>query len=224
VSEERGTISVCFNGNLIPNLDGASLRRALAGLFGEEAKRKTMRRTTKSSQSGLPRTGAPTDRTSEQHKRISIHSPAQPLAAIAGATAPELRSATTAERYPTLVQKPLDALALHTAPVQIRETPAPESAPLLPDEDLSVPMAEATIEPLSSPALSEALYAVGLQSAQPAARVVSDAAASAAADSSAPQAAATPLALQPALVPSATLLAGPPAELDEVHATARKAT
>lgn len=40
VSEERGTISLCFGGNIIPNLDGASLRQALLGLFGENAKRK----------------------------------------------------------------------------------------------------------------------------------------------------------------------------------------
>lgn len=35
VSEERGTVSVCFDGNIIPNLDGTSLRNALAGLFGD---------------------------------------------------------------------------------------------------------------------------------------------------------------------------------------------
>ncbi len=40
VSEERGTISVCFNGNIIPNLDGVSLRQALLGLFGEGARKK----------------------------------------------------------------------------------------------------------------------------------------------------------------------------------------
>jgi diadenylate cyclase len=38
VSEERGTISVCFNGNIIPNLDGAALKQALLGLFGENRK------------------------------------------------------------------------------------------------------------------------------------------------------------------------------------------
>lgn len=35
VSEERGSISFCFNGNIISNLDGASLRQALLGLFGQ---------------------------------------------------------------------------------------------------------------------------------------------------------------------------------------------
>jgi len=40
VSEERGTISFCFNGNIIPNLDGASLKQALLGLFGQRARAK----------------------------------------------------------------------------------------------------------------------------------------------------------------------------------------
>ena len=35
VSEERGSISFCFNGNIVTNLDGASLRQALLGLFGQ---------------------------------------------------------------------------------------------------------------------------------------------------------------------------------------------
>ena len=40
VSEERGTISLCFNGNIVSNLDGASLRQALLGLFGQRAGKK----------------------------------------------------------------------------------------------------------------------------------------------------------------------------------------
>lgn len=40
VSEERGTISFCFSGNIVSNLDGQSLRQALAGLFGRAAGRK----------------------------------------------------------------------------------------------------------------------------------------------------------------------------------------
>ncbi|MEO9234103.1 MAG: diadenylate cyclase CdaA [Polyangiaceae bacterium] len=47
VSEERGTISFCFNGNIISNLDGASLRQALLGLFGQH-------RATKKKSSGPP--------------------------------------------------------------------------------------------------------------------------------------------------------------------------
>jgi uncharacterized protein (TIGR00159 family) len=40
VSEERGTISFCFSGNIVSNLDGASLRQALLGLFGRKVRKK----------------------------------------------------------------------------------------------------------------------------------------------------------------------------------------
>ncbi len=41
VSEERGNISFCFNGNIVTNLDGASLRQALLGLFGQRARKRS---------------------------------------------------------------------------------------------------------------------------------------------------------------------------------------
>jgi diadenylate cyclase len=40
VSEERGSISFCFNGNIVTNLDGASLRQALLGLFGQRGRKR----------------------------------------------------------------------------------------------------------------------------------------------------------------------------------------
>ena len=39
VSEERGTMSLCFEGRMSKNLDSDSLRKALYGLFSEEKKR-----------------------------------------------------------------------------------------------------------------------------------------------------------------------------------------
>src|SRR5579859_6645103 len=41
VSEERGNISFCFNGNIVTNLDGASLRQALLGLFGQGVRKRS---------------------------------------------------------------------------------------------------------------------------------------------------------------------------------------
>ncbi len=41
VSEERGSISFCFNGNIVTNLDGTSLRQALLGLFGQRGRSRT---------------------------------------------------------------------------------------------------------------------------------------------------------------------------------------
>jgi uncharacterized protein (TIGR00159 family) len=40
VSEERGTLSLCFGGNIARDLDGATLRKALLGLFQKEKKRR----------------------------------------------------------------------------------------------------------------------------------------------------------------------------------------
>lgn len=42
VSEERGTISFCFSGNVVQNLDGPSLRSTLLGLFGGQARKKRL--------------------------------------------------------------------------------------------------------------------------------------------------------------------------------------
>ena len=40
VSEERGAISLCFGGNIARDLDGATLRKALLGLFQKESRRR----------------------------------------------------------------------------------------------------------------------------------------------------------------------------------------
>lgn len=39
VSEERGTISFCFNGNIVPNLDASGLREALVSMLEQKPKR-----------------------------------------------------------------------------------------------------------------------------------------------------------------------------------------
>lgn len=46
VSEERGTISFCFSGNIVSNLDGQSLRHALLGLFGRSSRKRRLGRKT----------------------------------------------------------------------------------------------------------------------------------------------------------------------------------
>jgi len=43
VSEERGAISLCFGGNIARDLDGATLRKAMLGLFQKQTKHKTSR-------------------------------------------------------------------------------------------------------------------------------------------------------------------------------------
>lgn len=59
VSEERGTISFCFNGNIISNLDGASLRQALLGLFGQRSAKKKAKKIERDRQTGSYRVTLP---------------------------------------------------------------------------------------------------------------------------------------------------------------------
>jgi uncharacterized protein (TIGR00159 family) len=47
VSEERGEVSLCFNGNIVRNLDSALLRKVLLGLFQKRPKRRRDERTAK---------------------------------------------------------------------------------------------------------------------------------------------------------------------------------
>jgi uncharacterized protein (TIGR00159 family) len=70
VSEERGTISFCFNGNIVGNLDGASLKQVLINIFGQRsgAKKKTGKGRSSSTPTpgGLRITLAPTAPTLER--------------------------------------------------------------------------------------------------------------------------------------------------------------
>ncbi len=74
VSEERGTISFCFNGNIISNLDGASLRQALLGLFGKARVPKKGKRGAGSSSQRVSIAPASTGTGSY---RVSVQSPSQ---------------------------------------------------------------------------------------------------------------------------------------------------
>jgi uncharacterized protein (TIGR00159 family) len=75
VSEERGTISFCFNGNIVPNLDGASLKQALLGLFGQRAraKKKTAKRSSVSPGTGSHRMSSPPGAQEQREKSGSFN-------------------------------------------------------------------------------------------------------------------------------------------------------
>src|SRR3954451_14957960 len=86
VSEERGTISFCFSGNIVSNLDGQSLRHALLGLFGRSArKRRTAKKKTATgpvSQIRTPQPAAPlsSGRPSVASPPLSVPPPPKPAA------------------------------------------------------------------------------------------------------------------------------------------------
>ncbi|UJR79796.1 diadenylate cyclase CdaA [Sandaracinus amylolyticus] len=57
VSEERGSISLCFNGNMARGLDAGSLRQALLGLFSTPVRKKTRTDATASTRRASPSQG-----------------------------------------------------------------------------------------------------------------------------------------------------------------------
>lgn len=79
-SEERGSISLCFNGNMARGLDAGSLRQALLGLFSAPARKKIAAAREASASSGRPRTVS-------QAERPSVV-PAPPVAARKEETTP----------------------------------------------------------------------------------------------------------------------------------------
>jgi diadenylate cyclase len=97
VSEERGTISFCFSGNIVSNLDGQSLRHALLGLFGRSARKK---RPLKKAVSGAP---------------ASVAAPSASPPVRPSAVNVTVRSQGAEARAPTSVKAPATATSAHTA-------------------------------------------------------------------------------------------------------------
>jgi uncharacterized protein (TIGR00159 family) len=120
VSEERGSISFCFNSNIVSNLDGASLRQALLGLFGQSARGKRGKLTPAARRSGT------VSQTGTGSFRVSLP-PGEPKPAEGqgqvGAPSPEGRPDTdsgTGEHK--IITRPMAA----ASPI---ETPKPMPAP-----------------------------------------------------------------------------------------------
>ncbi len=128
VSEERGTISFCFNGNIVSNLDGASLRQALLGLFGKRPRKK------KGAQAPASKRASP----SLAGQRISL-TPAAPVSPVVTSTAtasttgsvilPPVSSQREEGRVDTQRVPRIETMPL--APAKI-ETPKPMPAVALP--------------------------------------------------------------------------------------------
>lgn len=77
VSEERGSISFCFNGNIIPNLDGPRLRAALEGVFAPKrmVRRKAKNLFTFGRRKDVPQAPKSTRAAPESSPRIPTRTP-----------------------------------------------------------------------------------------------------------------------------------------------------
>jgi uncharacterized protein (TIGR00159 family) len=148
VSEERGTISFCFNGNIVSNLDGASLRQALLGLFGQRPRKKKTGASKKQSQTGSYRISVlppqpPTDSVPPPSSAAGslVVTPLQPrVETPVPMAAPKPKLPTpmpgtmtptplTGTPMPTMNATPMPTSPMPTAPI---ETPKPLPAPSQP--------------------------------------------------------------------------------------------
>jgi len=125
VSEERGTISFCFHGNIISNLDGASLRQALLGLFGQRTRKKK----------------APPKRTSQTGSvRVSVVPPSSGTGSYVLTPTPSPPSAPPASA--SVVPPPAESLPL---------VDAKPPRPMAKAKPIVTPAPESVNEPDSSP-------------------------------------------------------------------------
>ncbi|MEB2322924.1 MAG: diadenylate cyclase CdaA [Sorangiineae bacterium] len=89
VSEERGTISFCFNGNIASNLDGPKLRTMLEAIFSPKARKKKRRPTTlASARASQTPASSPAEATPISSRRSLVGSPPPPPAEVDEETAP----------------------------------------------------------------------------------------------------------------------------------------
>ena len=146
VSEERGNISFCFNGNIVTNLDGASLRQALLGLFGQRARKRgaksgpaskrgaaTVTQTgTGSFRVSVPGSGGGAEPRSEAPAHLSRAHSAPPSEGTGSHVLPPPRGTQQPASEPEVPLSEIEPAPMATrpmAPAKAIETPTPRSAP-----------------------------------------------------------------------------------------------
>ena len=115
VSEERGSISFCFNGNIVTNLDGASLRQALLGLFGQRARQQRSKSGPKRGPSAVTQTGTGSFRVSvpppssvEARETTGSHLLPPPVPRGESPPKPEAKDTTPLNTRPMAPAKPIE--------------------------------------------------------------------------------------------------------------------
>jgi diadenylate cyclase len=128
VSEERGTISFCFSGNIVSNLDGQSLRHALLGLFGRAARKKRPG-AKKAISPTAPSTGAPSHSTTLRPPPPMSGGRPSGSITLGVPPAPTLGSATPKGAQPSKLIAPSTPMRQAEGPVTRRSDPRDADGP-----------------------------------------------------------------------------------------------
>jgi diadenylate cyclase len=151
VSEERGNISFCFNGNIVTNLDGTSLRQALLGLFGQGGRTKRAPKPSSKRVGNVMQTATGSYRVTPplpsglapEGRRVSDVPPLPPSANVPAVTAshstpppsmrgdggppkPEIRDGAPPHTRPMAPAKPIETPTPNPAPTQSTTRPREE--------------------------------------------------------------------------------------------------
>lgn len=127
VSEERGTISFCFNGNIVPNLDGTALRQTLVGILEQKGKKAALR-------VGAPKPASEGRATTTPAARHSVEVPPQksresalatPLPLGLGATHTPIGRGGALSRSPTLTPQRVEIERVSDPPSEGRSSSMP---------------------------------------------------------------------------------------------------
>ncbi|MGH7295388.1 MAG: diadenylate cyclase CdaA [Polyangiaceae bacterium] len=122
VSEERGNISFCFNGNIVTNLDGASLRQALLGLFGQRARKRGSKAAGKRGSGSVIQTGTGSF-------RVTLPPASGATESTRDGTGSHAMPPPRCEPPPSIDLEPAPPTARPMAPAKPIETPAATPAP-----------------------------------------------------------------------------------------------
>lgn len=155
VSEERGTISCCFSGNIVLNLDGHALRTMLLGQFGRAARKKQpaaaaapprkVGTTTLSSVPPVPSV-APVRATSAPPARTTTPSVAP------APTTPRIPTPTTGRMGPVSTAMPRATLSGETnTSATTTPRPIPPANSFVPQESIPPPPPSSDRSPTSNP-------------------------------------------------------------------------
>ncbi|MFW6051571.1 MAG: diadenylate cyclase CdaA [Myxococcota bacterium] len=137
VSEERGSISLCFNGNIVRNLDAKSLREALLGLFYRKRRRRQKKKAARAREAVREARGEPAraSQVAEAPKGDAAPAEAEAVASegrargTGAATAPSGKPAEPTKPGPRGKDRPKEADAARTSVASAGVEGAKEPSP-----------------------------------------------------------------------------------------------